>query len=130
MLGKLLMKVRAQLSNSTTASAATSARQVKKQRTQAPLPVAQSHTSGGAGGGAGAGVASGSGGGSSSTTSGGNRITNYVVRTGDLLRSTEKYICQQCNCTTRRALGLSAAMFKKFPYANVYKSNAVRKPGA
>ena len=39
---------------------------------------------------------------------------------GDLLKSGEKYIAQQCNCVTIRAHGLSQSIAVKYPYANVY----------
>jgi len=39
---------------------------------------------------------------------------------GDVLLTTAYYILQQCNCLTTRAYGLSSAIAKKFPYANVY----------
>lgn len=34
------------------------------------------------------------------------------------------FIVHQCNCTTTTAKGLSAQVFKKYPYANVYSSKA------
>ena len=40
----------------------------------------------------------------------------------DLLSSKGPYIAQQSNCVTKKALGLSAAIEKKFPYANHYKT--------
>ena len=46
---------------------------------------------------------------------------NISAVDGDLLDSTEQYICQQCNCLTTRTFGLSAAIAKKYPYANIYR---------
>jgi O-acetyl-ADP-ribose deacetylase (regulator of RNase III) len=39
---------------------------------------------------------------------------------GDLLEATEKYLCHQCNCVTKGPLGLAAALFARFPWADVY----------
>jgi ribA/ribD-fused uncharacterized protein len=54
------------------------------------------------------------------------------VRSGDLLDAPEQYIAQQCNTVSKSAKGLSAAMFARFPHANVYNGavKVVRKPGA
>jgi O-acetyl-ADP-ribose deacetylase (regulator of RNase III) len=41
---------------------------------------------------------------------------------GDLLNASEQYIAHQCNCVATKPHGISTAIFKKFPYANVYKS--------
>lgn len=41
---------------------------------------------------------------------------------GDLLKATEDYIAHQCNCLTKNSAGLAFKLFKKFPYANVYKT--------
>ena len=53
--------------------------------------------------------------------------------TGSILDSKEKYIVNQTNCITKKALGLSDSIFKKFPYADIYTSRAednhVDKPG-
>jgi O-acetyl-ADP-ribose deacetylase (regulator of RNase III) len=42
----------------------------------------------------------------------------YIQR--DLLEADTTYICHQCNCVTSIGKGLSADLFKKFPYANIY----------
>lgn len=39
---------------------------------------------------------------------------------GNLLDSTTKYICHQCNCVTNKAAHLSAAVFARFPYTDIY----------
>jgi O-acetyl-ADP-ribose deacetylase (regulator of RNase III) len=39
---------------------------------------------------------------------------------GSILDATEEYICHQCNCTSRGASGLAKAVFRRFPWANVY----------
>lgn len=44
---------------------------------------------------------------------------------GDLLDATEAFIAQQCNCVTVKSHGLSAAIAKRWPWADVY---AKRKP--
>jgi len=41
---------------------------------------------------------------------------------GDVLESKETWLVHQCNCVTRKGKGLSEAVFKKYPYANVYKN--------
>ena len=41
---------------------------------------------------------------------------------GDLLESKCTIIAHQCNCKTQSAAGLSATIFAKFPYADVYSS--------
>ena len=49
---------------------------------------------------------------------------------GDLLLSSAAYIVHQTNCITKKSLGLSKAMFNKFPYSNVYDGSAdPRVPG-
>jgi len=54
---------------------------------------------------------------------------------GDLFDSKEMYLCHQCNCKTKRAAHLAAAVFEKYPYADIYHERAVRddpelsKPG-
>ena len=42
--------------------------------------------------------------------------------TGDLLASEATYIVHQTNCVTRRAAGLAALVFTRFPYANCYRN--------
>jgi len=39
------------------------------------------------------------------------------------------HIVQQCNCTTKYGLGLSKAIFTKYPIANDYENNHLRYPG-
>eukprot|EP00931_Biecheleriopsis_adriatica_P016655 TRINITY_DN12226_c0_g1_i2.p2 TRINITY_DN12226_c0_g1~~TRINITY_DN12226_c0_g1_i2.p2 ORF type:complete len:227 (-),score=49.76 TRINITY_DN12226_c0_g1_i2:75-728(-) len=43
---------------------------------------------------------------------------------GDLLDAQEQYIVQQCNCVTKYAAGLAAAIADRFPHADVYNSVA------
>lgn len=47
---------------------------------------------------------------------------------GSIVDAKEKYILHQCNCKTTTKKGLSAVMFKKFPFADTY-SNDNRVPG-
>jgi O-acetyl-ADP-ribose deacetylase (regulator of RNase III) len=49
--------------------------------------------------------------------------TDYLVKevNGDLLDAEEDAICQQCNCITTKALGLSKQIFDRFPIADDYK---------
>lgn len=42
----------------------------------------------------------------------------------DLLNSKEDYICQQCNCNTKKGFGLSKYISDRFPWANVYKKRS------
>ncbi len=44
------------------------------------------------------------------------------IKEGNILNATEDYIMHQTNCLTTNAAGLAAALFKKFPYANIYKT--------
>lgn len=46
-------------------------------------------------------------------------MLRYVC--GDLLDAKETYICHQCNCVSYRAKHLAYSVFKRFPYANVYR---------
>ena len=39
---------------------------------------------------------------------------------GDLLDAEQRMICQQCNCVTMIPHGLSMAIAKKYPWANIY----------
>jgi O-acetyl-ADP-ribose deacetylase (regulator of RNase III) len=50
---------------------------------------------------------------------------------GNLLDATEQYVCHQCNCVTPTSRGLSAALYGRFPYADVYsrRQGARSKPG-
>jgi O-acetyl-ADP-ribose deacetylase (regulator of RNase III) len=43
-----------------------------------------------------------------------------------LLDSDCLYIAHQCNCYSRRGAGLASAVFKAFPWANVYSSRSER----
>jgi len=50
-------------------------------------------------------------------------MNEVTIIEGDLLEADEQYIIHQCNCkTTGDAAGLAAAIFKKYPKANVYKN--------
>jgi O-acetyl-ADP-ribose deacetylase (regulator of RNase III) len=49
---------------------------------------------------------------------------------GDLLDAPEKFICHQCNCVTKSARGLSAAIFDRFPYADAYRERGAQKSTA
>eukprot|EP00730_Choanoeca_flexa_P007437 TRINITY_DN12333_c5_g1_i1.p3 TRINITY_DN12333_c5_g1~~TRINITY_DN12333_c5_g1_i1.p3 ORF type:complete len:185 (+),score=19.70 TRINITY_DN12333_c5_g1_i1:2282-2836(+) len=53
-----------------------------------------------------------------------NSKLNY--KQGDLLSSGEPYIVHQCNCRSKRALGLAKYIFDKFKYADVYKERQQR----
>jgi O-acetyl-ADP-ribose deacetylase (regulator of RNase III) len=45
---------------------------------------------------------------------------------GSLLDSDCHYIAHQCNCYSRRGAGLASAIFKAFPWADVYSSRSER----
>ncbi len=45
---------------------------------------------------------------------------NLSVIEGDLFEAEEQYICHQCNCVTSRAAHLAAAVFAKYPDADIY----------
>lgn len=45
-----------------------------------------------------------------------------IFKKGDLLQANEQYIVHQCNCVTKKAKGLAAAIFEQFPYSNCYVS--------
>jgi O-acetyl-ADP-ribose deacetylase (regulator of RNase III) len=45
---------------------------------------------------------------------------------GNLLDSDCQYIAHQCNCYSRRGAGLASAIFKAFPWADVYSSRSER----
>lgn len=50
--------------------------------------------------------------------------------TGDLLESTETYLCHQCNCYSTRSAHLARSVFKRFPYADIYSERkSPDKPG-
>lgn len=39
---------------------------------------------------------------------------------GDIVKSKDQYILQQCNCLTVRGHGLSETLARAFPYADIY----------
>ncbi len=43
---------------------------------------------------------------------------------GNLLDSDCQYIAHQCNCYSRRGAGLASAIFKAFPWADVYSNRS------
>lgn len=45
---------------------------------------------------------------------------NLEIIPGDLLKASEQYLVHQVNCVTTRAAHLAKAVFKKFPWADVY----------
>jgi len=45
---------------------------------------------------------------------------------GNLLDSDCQYIAHQCNCHSRRGAGLASAIFKAFPWADVYSNRSER----
>jgi O-acetyl-ADP-ribose deacetylase (regulator of RNase III) len=45
---------------------------------------------------------------------------------GNLLDSDCQYIAHQCNCYSKRGAGLASAIFKAFPWADVYSSRSER----
>lgn len=51
------------------------------------------------------------------------------ILAGDLLQCDATYIVHQCNCVTKGAAGLAAAMFRAYPSANVYADGSPRTPG-
>jgi len=48
---------------------------------------------------------------------------------GNLLESNAEIICHQCNCLTKKALGLAKAIFDKYPYADAYTTKQKRVVG-
>lgn len=58
-----------------------------------------------------------------------------VVVQGDLFLAGERFLCHQCNCKTTRAAHLAADVFRRFPYADIYKERtsnddpSLRTPG-
>jgi O-acetyl-ADP-ribose deacetylase (regulator of RNase III) len=50
------------------------------------------------------------------------------IITGDIFDSTEKYLCHQCNCLTKRAAHLSKDVFTKYPYADIYAARKEQDP--
>jgi hypothetical protein len=54
----------------------------------------------------------------------------FKIKTGDLLKAPETYLCHQCNCVTRRSKHLAKAVFASFPYADIYsKREKPSQPG-
>lgn len=49
---------------------------------------------------------------------------SFEVVQGNLLDSDAQYLCHQCNCVTNRAAHLAAAVFARFPYANIYQERS------
>jgi len=43
-----------------------------------------------------------------------------TVIEGDLFETGAKYLCHQCNCVTKRAAHLSAEVFGRYPWADIY----------
>jgi O-acetyl-ADP-ribose deacetylase (regulator of RNase III) len=49
---------------------------------------------------------------------------------GDLFDATEKFLCHQCNCITKKAAHLSKDVFTKYPYADIYSGRITpNQPG-
>jgi len=42
------------------------------------------------------------------------------IVSGNIFDSTEKYLCHQCNCVTKRAAHLSKDVFARYPYSDIY----------
>jgi len=59
---------------------------------------------------------------------------NLFVVEGDLLDAKEVYLVHQCNCITVKGAHLSADVFERFPFANIYidrlKSGKRDTPGS
>jgi hypothetical protein len=55
----------------------------------------------------------------------------FIVKDGSILDATEDYICHQTNCISQgEAAGVARAIFKAYPYADVYKNrNKPDRPG-
>jgi len=49
---------------------------------------------------------------------------DYELIEGDLLDSDAQYIAHQCNCVTSRPAHLAAAVFARFPWADIYSPRA------
>lgn len=47
-------------------------------------------------------------------------MSNITEVSGDLLEMDTQYIAHQCNCVTTQGKGLSASLFKRFPWADTY----------
>ncbi len=50
---------------------------------------------------------------------------SVTIKKGDLLKNDSQYICHQTNTKTTKGKGLSEAMFKGFPWSDVYTSRGV-----
>ena len=50
----------------------------------------------------------------------------FKIINGNLLDSDCHYIAHQCNCYSRRDAGLASAIFKAFPWADVYSNRSER----
>lgn len=54
----------------------------------------------------------------------------FQIKTGDIFKSTDTYLCHQCNCVTNKSAHLAKAVFTKYPYADVYTERVEpSKPG-
>jgi len=51
----------------------------------------------------------------------------FKIINGNLLDSDCQYIAHQCNCYSRRGAGLASAIFKAFPWADVYSNRSERE---
>jgi len=55
----------------------------------------------------------------------------FSIVEGDMFDSKETYLCHQCNCVTNRAAHLAAAVFDKYPHADIYSGRLLHDiPGA
>jgi hypothetical protein len=53
------------------------------------------------------------------------KIENGIYKKkGNILDSKETYIAHQCNCITENPAGLSLEMFRKFPWADIYRERS------
>jgi len=60
------------------------------------------------------------------------KMSVEIIKGNLLDMPADVFIVHQCNCTTTTAKGLSAQVFKKYPYANIYKAtkrNGVKTKG-
>lgn len=55
-------------------------------------------------------------------------MSRLIFKDGDLLEATEEYIAHQCNCVTKRGMGLSGDISRKFPYADPYSPHSLKNP--
>jgi O-acetyl-ADP-ribose deacetylase (regulator of RNase III) len=49
-------------------------------------------------------------------------LNKIIEVAGDLLKADTEYIAHQCNCITTYGKGLSASLFKRFPWADTYSN--------